>query len=175
MVAPAIEGQFGPDVSVGMIREAVMKLGFRDMYVVSLGADFVSKNEGQELLEHYEAGEKMTTSCCPAFVSLIKKHYPQVLKYMSTTVSPMTATGRLIKAMHPDAVCVFIGPCIAKKSEVIDSITFGGADYAMTYEELASMFEAKNIDPEECTETLQQGSKFGKQYSVSGRCNSSRP
>ena len=44
---------------------------------------FVSKNEGQELLEHYEAGEKMTTSCCPAFVSLIKKHYPQVLKYMS--------------------------------------------------------------------------------------------
>ena len=80
----------------------------------------------------------------------------------------MTATGRLIKAMHPDAVCVFIGPCIAKKSEVIDSITFGGADYAMTYEELASMFEAKNIDPEECTETLQQGSKFGKQYSVSG-------
>ena len=31
MVAPAIEGQFGPDVSVGMIREAVMKLGFRDM------------------------------------------------------------------------------------------------------------------------------------------------
>ena len=34
--------------------------------------------------------------------------------------------------------------------EVIDSITFGGADYAMTYEELASMFEAKNIDPEEC-------------------------
>ena len=168
MVAPAIEGQFGPDVSVGMIREAVMKLGFRDMYEVSLGADFVSKNEGQELLEHYEAGEKMTTSCCPAFVSLIKKHYPQVLKYMSTTVSPMTATGRLIKAMHPDAVCVFIGPCIAKKSEVIDSITFGGADYAMTYEELASMFEAKNIDPEECTETLQQGSKFGKQYSVSG-------
>lgn len=107
MVAPAIEGQFGPDVSVGMIREAVMKLGFRDMYEVSLGADFVSKNEGQELLEHYEAGEKMTTSCCPAFVSLIKKHYPQVLKYMSTTVSPMTATGRLIKAMHPDAVCVF--------------------------------------------------------------------
>lgn len=38
----------------------------------------------------------------------------------------------------------------------------------MTYEELASMFEAKNIDPEECTKTLQQGSKFGKQYSVSG-------
>ena len=102
-----------------------------------------------------------------------QKHYPQVLKYMSTTVSPMTATGRLIKAMHPDAVCVFIGPCSAKKSEVVDSITFGGADYAMTYEELASMFEAKNIDPEECAEPW-QGSKFGKQYSVSGGVTAGR-
>ena len=42
MVAPAIEGQFGADVSVGMIREAIIKLGFKDMYEVSLGADFVS-------------------------------------------------------------------------------------------------------------------------------------
>ena len=32
MVAPAIEGQFGADVSVGMIREAVKALGFADMF-----------------------------------------------------------------------------------------------------------------------------------------------
>ena len=151
-----------------MIREAVMKLGFRDMYEVSLGADFVSKNEGQELLEHYEAGEKMTTSCCPAFVSLIKKHLSagaQVYVYNCFTDDSYRTSDQ---SHASGCVCVFIGPCIAKKSEVIDSITFGGADYAMTYEELASMFEAKNIDPEECTENLQQGSKFGKQYSVSG-------
>ena len=110
----------------------------------------------------------MTTSCCPAFVSMIKKHFPQVLKNMSTTVSPMQATGRIIKAMDPDAVCVFIGPCIAKKAEVIDSITFGGADYAMTYEELSSMFDARGIDPADYVGDLQQGSKYGKDYSISG-------
>ncbi len=168
MVAPAIEGQFGADVSVGMIRQAVKALGFEDMYEVSLGADFVSKNEAEELAEKLEEGKKMTTSCCPAFVNMIKKHFPQVLENMSTTVSPMTATGRIIKAMDSEAVCVFIGPCIAKKGEVIDSITYGGADYAMTYEELASMFEAKDIDPADFEEELQQGSKYGKNFSVSG-------
>lgn len=168
MVAPAIEGQFGADVNVGQIREAIKALGFTDMYEVSLGADFVSKNEGEELIEHYEKGEKMTTSCCPAFVNMIKKHFPQVLQYMSTTVSPMTATGRLIKAIDPEAICVFIGPCIAKKSEVIDTVTFGGADYAMTYEELASMMDARDVDPADYEAQLQQGSKFGKQYSISG-------
>ena len=168
MVAPAIEGQFGADVSVGMIRQAVKALGFEDMYEVSLGADFVSKNEAEELAEKLEEGKKMTTSCCPAFVNMIKKHFPQVLENMSTTVSPMTATGRIIKAMESEAVCVFIGPCIAKKGEVIDSSTYGGADYAMTYEELASMFEAKDIDPADFEEELQQGSKYGKNFSVSG-------
>lgn len=168
MVAPAIEGQFGGDVSVGMIRSAIKALGFEDMFEVSLGADFVSKNEALELEEAVKEGRKMTTSCCPAFVNMIKKHFPQVLDKMSSTVSPMQATARIIKAMYPEAVCVFIGPCIAKKGEVIDSITMGGADYAMTYEELASMFEAKDIDPADFEAELQQGSKYGKNYSVSG-------
>ena len=168
MVAPAIAGQFGAAVDNGQIRQAIQALGFTDMYEVSLGADFVSKNEALELEEHVKEGEKMTTSCCPAFVNMIKKHFPQVLDNMSTTVSPMTATGRLIKAMHPEAVCVFIGPCIAKKGEVIDSITLGGADYAMTYEELASMFEAKDIDPADFEGEMQQGSVYGMEFSVSG-------
>lgn len=168
MVAPAISGQFGAEVNNGMIRQAIKDLGFTDMFEVSLGADFVSKNEALELEEHLKEGEKMTTSCCPAFVNMIKKHFPQVLDKMSTTVSPMTATGRLIKAMDPEAVCVFIGPCIAKKGEVIDSITMGGADYAMTYEELASMFEARDIDPADYEGEMQQGSVYGMEFSVSG-------
>ena len=135
---------------------------------IKVGFDYKATTEAVAAMLSQYKGIYCMECFNPLSLVWYRKHYPQVLKYMSTTVSPMTATGRLIKAMHPDAVCVFIGPCIAKKSEVIDSITFGGADYDMTYEELASMFEAKNIDPEECTETLQQGSKFGKQYSVSG-------
>ena len=55
-----------------------------------------------------------------------------------------------------------------QKGEVIDSITLGGADYAMTYEELASMFEAKDIDPADFQGQMQQGSVYGMEFSVSG-------
>ncbi len=168
MVAPAIEGQFGADVSVGMIRESMKAIGFTDMYEVSLGADFVSQAESDELLERYNAGEKMTTSCCPAFVNMIKKHYPSLTGHISTTVSPMQATAKLIKEIHPEAICVFIGPCIAKKGEVIDNIIFGGADYALTYEEVYAMMYSQNVDPANFEGELQQGSKYGKNYSVSG-------
>ena len=115
MVAPAIEGQF-EDASVADIAEAIRKLGFTDMYEVSLGADLTAAGEAKEWAEAYAEGKKMTTSCCPAFVNMIKKHFPQLLPNMSTTASPMVAVARYIKAVHPDAMTVFIGPCVAKKA-----------------------------------------------------------
>lgn len=57
----------------------------------------------------------------------------------------MVATARFIKKQHPDAVVVFIGPCIAKKSEVKRYKDAGeiGADFVLTFEELYAMFAAK--------------------------------
>ncbi len=57
----------------------------------------------------------MTTSCCPAFVNMIKKHFPMLLENMSTTVSPMCAVSRMLKSQDPGVVTVFIGPCTAKE------------------------------------------------------------
>jgi len=84
------------------------------------------------------------------------------------TVSPMTATARLIKTMHPDAVCVFIGPCIAKKGEVLDTVALKGADYALTLDELYAMFRAREVEPKETGDILQQGSIYGKKFCISG-------
>ena len=167
-VAPAIEGQFGKDASIGVLTEAVKALGFYDLYEVALGGDIVAKSEAKEWLEAYEEDKKMTTSCCPAFVNMIKKHYPQLLSQMSTTVSPMTATARLIKAQDPEAIVVFIGPCIAKKGEVLDSVALNSADYALTFEELYAMFRAKKIDLADYQGKKQQASIFGKRFSQSG-------
>lgn len=169
MVAPAIEGKFGAKASIGVLREAVKSMGFKDMYEVSLGGDMVADAEAAEWAEGYKEGKKMTTSCCPAFVNMIKKHFPQVLSNMSTTVSPMAAVSRMIKTMDPNAVTVFIGPCIAKKSEVIDSIGTNNADYALTFEELRAMFDAKKVDFEAYQDAqMQQGSIYGKEFAKAG-------
>lgn len=168
MLAPAWEGQFGADINYAGMAKALQEIGFADVYEVALGADFVAASESKEWLEASNEGKKMTTSCCPAFVNMIKKHYPKLIDNMSTTVSPMTATARLIKSMNPDAICIFIGPCIAKKSEVLDSLSLNGADYALTFDELYAMFRAKEVEPKALEETLQQGSIYGKKFCVSG-------
>lgn len=168
MIAPAIEGQFGAGITTGIIAEAIKELGFEGVYEVALGADLVAASEAEEWAEAYEKGEKKTTSCCPAFVKMIKKHFPQLIDNLSTTVSPMQATAKYIKSIVPNAICVFIGPCVAKKGEVLDHITEGGADYALTFEELYAMFRAKDIELSTFGSNLQQGSIFAKNFAVAG-------
>lgn len=166
--APAIEGQFGT-ASVGMIKSALKMLGFDDTVEVALGADAVSDHEADELIRRVRSGEKMTTSCCPAFVTLIQKRFPELADKIPDTVSPMTATARYVRAKFPGSIAVFIGPCVAKKHEatkVPDS-----ADYVLTFEELAAMFSAKDIDPIKMpmdTEDAQDGSRWGRGFAVSG-------
>jgi ferredoxin hydrogenase large subunit len=138
------------------------------MYEVALGADLTAESEAKEWLEALEAGEKKTTSCCPAFVAMIRRHFPQLEDLISTTVSPMAATSRYIKALHPDAVTVFIGPCIAKKSEVLDEQVEGSADYVLTIKEVSAMLDAREIQVTASGSHLQQGSLLGRHFSHSG-------
>lgn len=168
VVAPSIEGQFGPNATIGVLSQALKDLGFAGLYEASLGADLVAASESAEWAQAYKEGKKMTTSCCPAFVNMIKKHFPTLIDNMSSTISPMTATSKLIKAMHPGAVAVFIGPCIAKKGEVLDTVALDGADYALTFDELYSMIQAKEIDFNSYNDTLQQGSIYGKRFATAG-------
>ena len=168
IVAPAIEGQFGTTASIGKLTHALRDLGFAGLYEVSIGADLVADSEAKEWAQAYKEGKKMTTSCCPSFVSMIKKHYPTLINHISTTVSPMTATAKLVKTIHKDAIAVFIGPCIAKKNEVLETIALNGADYALTFDELYAMLQAKEIDVESYDNDIQQGSLYGKKFATAG-------
>ena len=98
ILAPATEGQFGKDITMESWRQAVKKAGFEDLIEAGLGGDMTTCSEAEEWLEAYRNGEKKTTSCCPGFVNMIRKHYPDLADMISTTVSPMCAVSRMIKA-----------------------------------------------------------------------------
>ena len=168
MAAPSAEGHFGPEVTFASWRKAMKAVGFTDFFEVGLGADFTTAAEAEEWHEAMEKGEMRTTSCCPGFVNMINKHFPKLSGAVSTAVSPMCQMSRYIKAMDPDAVTVFIGPCIAKKSEIIDQKIEGNADYALLFSEITAIMKAAGVEFEPCEEEFQQGSIFGKKYATAG-------
>ena len=138
------------------------------MAEVALGGDMTAAAEAEEWAEAYKQGKKMTTSCCPAFVNMIRQHFPTLLEHMSTTVSPMCAVSRMLKSEDPDVVTVFIGPCIAKKSESLDLSIQGNADYVLTMEEARAMMRARGVELEPEPNSLQDGSVFGKRFGNGG-------
>ncbi|MDD5922308.1 MAG: 4Fe-4S dicluster domain-containing protein [Eubacteriales bacterium] len=169
MAAPATEGQFGKGITMESWKNAMLEVGFDDFIEVGLGGDLTTASEAEEWYEAYEKGEMRTTSCCPGFVNMVNRHYPKLSPYVSTAVSPMCQVSRLIKKKEPDAVCVFIGPCIAKKSEILDQKIPGNADYALVYSEILAIMKAKGVElkPVE-TPTYQDASVFGKRYATAG-------
>ena len=169
MCAPATEGQFGKDISMGAIRTALKKLGFNDMVEVGLGGDMTAAYEALEWSEARKEGKKMTTSCCPAFIHLLQKHFPEQYKEnMSETLSPMAAVSRYLKAIHPGCITVFIGPCMAKKSESQEMGIEGNADYVLSFGEFTSLLRSKEISLEPEVKTYQEASLWGKNFAGSG-------
>ncbi len=170
MCAPATEGQFGEDISMAAVKAACKKLGFEDMIEVGLGGDMTAAYESAEWSEAKKEGHQMTTSCCPAFINMLRKHFPEQFENnMSSTVSPMCAISRFLKATEgEDVVTVFVGPCIAKKSEAADETVPGNADYVITYGELRALMRSKGVEFEPVEEEYQESSTFGKNFASSG-------
>lgn len=168
MMAPAGEGQFGSEITMASWKTALEKVGFSGFIEVGLGGDMTAAAEAAEWAEAYKEGKKMTTSCCPAFVNMIKKHFPEVLDNMSSTISPMCAVSRMVKAQDSEAVTVFIGPCIAKKSEAADPELSGNADYVLTFGEIRALLKAKDVQLEPEENSLQEASVFGKRFGNGG-------
>ena len=145
-------------------------LGFTEFVEVGLGGDLTAKYEAEEWREAYQNGEKKVTSCCPGFVNMVRKHYPELSDRISTTVSPMCGVSRMIKAKDPEAVTVFIGPCLAKKSEIVDQKIEGNADYAMTYSEIRAMMRAKGVALEPVENTYQGSIRIRQEIRQFRRC-----
>ena len=169
MVAPASEGQFGQDITMQSIKQAFLDLGFADMVEVGLGGDMTAAYESLEWTEAAHEGRKMTTSCCPAFINMQRKHFPKVFEEnVSSIVSPMCAISRYLKATRPGCITVFLGPCIAKKSEANDPTIPDNADYVITYGEFRALLRSKNIELQPADNIYQEASIWGKRFATSG-------
>lgn len=171
-VAPAIIGQFGENVSINQIRAALKKVGFIDMLEVAFFADMLTLREAIEFnhLVNNTEDFMISSCCCPVWVAMSRKIYNQLVKYVSPSVSPMIASGRAIKKINPDCKVVFIGPCVAKKSEAKEKDISTEIDYVLTFTELKDIFEILDIHPEKMDEDIshEYASREGRLYGHTG-------
>lgn len=164
VVAPSIASQF-TYAKTGQVVSGIKELGFNKVVEAALGADMVAYSEGKELVEK----GKLTSSCCPAFVTYIRKAFPALTDYISSNLSPMATISKYIKEYDPKAKVVFIGPCTAKKAEIRTTEVRQYVDSAITFEELQALFDARDIEITELGETpLDNASYYGRIFARCG-------
>ena len=147
---------------------ALHELGFDAVIEVAAGADQTARLEAREFI-HAMQGEKgfMTSSCCPAWFQTVARHLPQLQPHVSSTKTPLRLSAEQARQGWPDAQTVFVGPCVAKRSEALE---IDEVDYVMTFEELQILLEARAIDPDACAKRRPDvvGSPLGRGFASSG-------
>jgi iron only hydrogenase large subunit-like protein len=171
MIAPAFINQFTSDVTPGKLRAAFKRLGFTGMLEVALFADILTLKEALEFDKNIvtEKDYQLTSCCCPMWIAMIRKVYDELMPHVPAAVSPMVACGRAIKTLYPDAVTVFIGPCMAKKAEAREKDVAGAVDFVLTFHEIRDVFDAARIDPAKMAEDERDhSSRAGRIYATTG-------
>jgi iron only hydrogenase large subunit-like protein len=91
MLAPSFVIMFDYPEIITMLR----KLGFS--YVVEVAAGARKTNEQLKKTIEENPGKKYITSPCPTVVRMIRKQFPQLVKYFPPNVdSPMAATAKIV-------------------------------------------------------------------------------
>ena len=140
-LAPSFAAYF-EQVGFASIKRALTQLGFASAEETALGATLV-KREYETRLQQ-QSMDVMISSCCHSVNLLIRKYYPELIKYLLPVVSPMIAHTIDIKRRMPNAKTVFVGPCLSKKDEAEGS----PVDAVLTFDELSRMFAEAGIVPE---------------------------
>lgn len=138
MLAPSFVVDFNyPDI-IGKLR----RVGFSYVVEVSAGAAETNRQVIDKL--KIDPSSRYIMSPCPSVVRLIRNKYPDLIKYLAMTDTPMSATARIVREKFPGVRPVFIGPCVSKKLEAREDYSSLNI-LVLTYKELMKAFEILGV------------------------------
>lgn len=173
--APAVRVALGEEfglppgtITTGKMVTALKQMGFDYVFDTLAGADITIMEEGNELMERlysnihpdqHPAPLPMFTSCCPGWVEMMEKSYPDLIPHVSSTKSPHMIVGSAIKnyfakkigRQPQEVVVVSIMPCLKKQGEADRMMhqTQEGVrevDHVITTRDMAKMITEKGWD-----------------------------
>ncbi len=131
---------------------ALRALGFGYVGQTSQGAYQISAHTAKLMAEN--PSKAYVATACPAVVNYVEKYRHDMVDWLLPLVSPMAAHAKMLKRrLGEEAAVVFIGPCVAKKSEILRSGVAGVVDCVLTFKELMAWLEKRGIDLSNCEET----------------------
>ncbi len=155
MVAASIAPSFAAVLNrwqVSRLASALRALGFRYIGQTSHGAYQVSTHALRIIKK--DGSKPYIGTACPAIVNYIEKYKPHLVENLIPIVSPMLAHGRMLKErLGKDTKVIFIGPCVAKKSEILKPANKGIVDCVLTFKELMIWLNQKGINLSNCEES----------------------
>mgnify|MGYP006277676151 CR=1 FL=1 len=174
MLAPSFPSAF-PEIEPERVLGAIRAAGFSHVVEVAFGADLINKEYSRLAREndHSESAveKPIVASSCPALANYIQKYVPELIPNLAPVVSPMVAMGRVVRHYYgEDVKIVFIGPCSAKKVEIMDSEVRDSADEVLTFEELNELWTTLDIDPQQAEPSHFDPPQayLGRLYPISG-------
>jgi Na+-translocating ferredoxin:NAD+ oxidoreductase RNF subunit RnfB len=149
---------------------ALRKLGFGYVAEAAVGAEWAAVQTARHVRQH--PGRLSIVSACPAVVQYIQRYRPELCGHIVPVASPMRAHGRALKAkLGADVKVVFIGPCVAKKTE-LQGDGEPAVDLVLTFEELFEWFNAAGIQLADFEESDfdERPPKTARLYPLEGGC-----
>ncbi|ABV33522.1 MULTISPECIES: [Fe-Fe] hydrogenase large subunit C-terminal domain-containing protein [Pseudothermotoga] len=121
------------------------KLGATVVQETAVGAELVSGEYARYFLKNEET---VISTACPVIVYLAERYFPEVLGHLLPVVSPMVAHATFLKQKFGDLPVVFLGPCVAKKSES------QLVDIVITFEEFDEFIKNENFQLDQLIDEL---------------------
>jgi len=193
-VSPAVQASISEDIGIKagkdflyLLWTALQKMGFKQVFDTSLGADLTTMELSGELIQRLKNKEKfpLFTSCCPAWVNYIEQARPDLKKHLAIAKTPQQMMGLMIKRFFTEkensaskkVFSVSVMPCTAKKHEAEKGGTSGkdtrDVDAVITTRELVKLIRHFGIDfstlePDTSIQSYGMRGSAGKLYGVSG-------
>ncbi|OIQ90719.1 NADPH-Fe(3+) oxidoreductase subunit beta [mine drainage metagenome] len=170
-VAPAVRSVIADEYDIpfeeasAFIAGLMRGVGFDKVFDFSFAADLTIMEETTEFLGRVTSGGVLPhfTSCCPGWVNLVERRYPEMIPHLSSCKSPQQMMGATVKnhfaqqagVSLDDLYVVSIVPCLAKKYEAarpeFAPEGIRDVDSVLTTTEFLEMIQMLRLEPQDVT------------------------